>query len=144
MLTFSSRRLMQSFRCAFRGLKRAFLEEQTFRVQVIIIGSVIVVLMLCFHLSTLEKAVIVLVIFFIWILELINTVFERLTNIIKPNITPEVRAVKDIMAGAVLLGSIGAVIIAFLIFGTGILAFLMSAAIILGLLLSKIYPRIFR
>ncbi len=144
MLTFSSRRLMQSFRCAFRGLKRAFSEEQTFRVQVIIIGSVIVVLMLCFHLSTLEKAVIVLVIFFIWILELINTVFERLTNIIKPNITPEVRAVKDIMAGAVLLGSIGAVIIAFLIFGTGILAFLMSAAIILGLLLSKIYPRIFR
>jgi len=144
MLTFSSRRLMQSFRCAFRGLKHAFLEEQTFRVQVIIIGSVIVVLMLCFHLSTLEKAIIVLVIFFIWILELINTIFERLTNIIKPNITPEVRAIKDMIAGAVLLGSIGAVIIAFLIFGPGILAFLMSAAIILGLLLSKIYPRIFR
>ena len=144
MLTFSSRRLMQSFRCAFRGLKRAFLEEQTFRIHIIVISSVIVVLMLCFQLSTLERAVIVLVIFFIWILELINTIFERLTNIIKPNITPEIGAIKDMMAGAVLLGSIGAVIIAFLIFGPGILAFLMSAAIILGLLLSKIYPRIFR
>ena len=135
---------MQSFRCAFRGLKRAFLEEQTFRIHIIVISSVIVVLMLCFQLSTLERAVIVLVIFFIWILELINTIFERLTNIIKPNITPEIGAIKDMMAGAVLLGSIGAVIIAFLIFGPGILAFLMSAAIILGLLLSKIYPRIFR
>jgi diacylglycerol kinase len=44
-------------------------------------------------------------------LELANTAAERIMDILKPRVHPYARVVKDAMAGAVLIASVGAVFI---------------------------------
>jgi len=50
------------------------------------------------------------------ILELINTVVERVVDILKPRIHPYARLIKDLMAAVVLISSIVAVIVGIIIF----------------------------
>jgi len=50
------------------------------------------------------------------IMELINTVFERVVDILKPRIHPYARVIKDLMAATVLITSIVAVIVGVIIF----------------------------
>ena len=50
------------------------------------------------------------------ILELFNTAFERYIDIVTPERRPEVGAVKDIMAGAVLLAVVLSVVVGVFIF----------------------------
>ena len=45
-------------------------------------------------------------------LELVNSAFERLIDHLHPEIHPEIRSVKDMAAGGVLLLSLGSVIVA--------------------------------
>lgn len=139
----SFKRLKKSFYCAFRGLKIALLREQTFRIHVVLNTSVMVVLLVYFPLSISEKAVVVLAIFFVLILELINTVFERVIDIFHPKVNPRIRIIKDMMAGVVLLGSVGAAIIAFLIFGPTCMGFIMIGTITIGFLLARLLPHTF-
>lgn len=139
----SFKRLKKSFYCAFRGLKIALLREQTFRIHLILISSVMVVLLVYFPLSISEKAVVVLTIFFVLILELINTVFERVIDVFHPKVNPQIRIIKDMMAGVVLLGSIGAAIVAFLVFGPTLMGLLMVGTIIVSFLLARLLPHTF-
>lgn len=139
----SFKKLKKSFYCAFRGLSIALLKEQTFRIHVLLNSSVIVVLLVFFPLSMSEKAVIILTIFFILILELINSIFERVIDVFDSKINPRIRTIKDMMAGAVLLGTIGAAIIAFLIFGSTLIGFLMVGTIIISFLLARLLPHTF-
>lgn len=139
----SFKRLKKSFYCAFRGLKIAVLEGQVFRIHAVLISSVIIILLIVFPLTTSEKAVVVLTIFFVLILELINTVFERVIDVFDSKINHQVRIIKDMMAGVVLLGSIGAAIIAFLVFGPTLMGLLMVGTIIIGFLLARLLPRTF-
>ncbi len=139
----SFKRLKKSFYCAFCGLKIAVLEEQTFRIHLILISSVMVVLLVYFPLSISEKAVVVLTIFLVLILELINTIFERVIDVFHPKVNPRIRIIKDMMAGVVLLGSAGAAIIAFLIFGPTCMGFIMIGTIIVGFLLARLPPHTF-
>ena len=50
------------------------------------------------------------------IMELINTIMERVVDILKPRVHPYVRLIKDLMAASVLLASILAVIVGLIIF----------------------------
>lgn len=143
MKLISFKRLKKSFYCAFRGLKIAVLEGQVFRIHVMLNSSVMVVLLVLFPLSTSEKAVVVLTIFFVLILELINTIFERVVDIFHPKVNPRIRIIKDMMAGVVLLGTIGAAIIAFLIFGPTCMGFIMIGTITIGFLLARLLPHTF-
>lgn len=59
--------------------------------------------------------VLILVAITVLALELINSLFERLLDIVQPDLDDRVRHIKDIMAGLVLLGSIGAAIIGIII-----------------------------
>ena len=49
-------------------------------------------------------------------MELINTIFEKVVDVLRPRIHHYAEVIKDIMAAAVLVSSIGAVIIGVLIF----------------------------
>ena len=55
-------------------------------------------------------------------MEIVNSAVERVTDILKPRIHSYVKEIKDIMAAAVMLSSIGAVLVGLLIFGPHLLA----------------------
>lgn len=109
------RKLFKSFRYASRGLKYALKNEQNFQLE-ILIGMFIVILMFLFPTRSLEKIALFIVIFAVLVIELINTIFERVVDMLKPRVHPYAQLVKDIMAAAVLLSSIGAVIVGVIIF----------------------------
>lgn len=92
-----------------------FREEQSFRVQVIV-GAAVIALMFIFGLSKAEKALITLAIVFVLVLELMNSIFERMVDMMKPRIHHYVEDIKDIMAGSVLVATLGAFLIGALIF----------------------------
>ena len=104
-----------SFRHAFRGLKYMLRNEQNFQIE-LLVGIFIVILMAIFSIRDWQKVALFLVIFSVLAMELINTIFERVVDILKPRVHPYAQLIKDIMAAAVLLASIGAVIIGLIIF----------------------------
>ena len=109
-------RLIRSFRYAGRGLVRVFREEQSFRIQLLVAFAVLI-LSLVFNIKVWEAIALLLVIMMVLVLELINSVFERVVDVLKPRMHPYVETVKDIMAAVVLLSSLGAIIIGVLILG---------------------------
>ncbi len=109
------RKFFNSFRYAFRGLKHMLKNEQNFQIEVLI-GFFVVILMFIFSIRGLEKVALFFVIFSVLAMELMNTIFERVVDILKPRVHPYAQLIKDIMAAAVLLVSIGAIIVGILIF----------------------------
>lgn len=106
---------MKSFRYAVRGLAKVFQEEQNIRVQIIL--AIFVFSIACyFRVSRLEWVFLVSVIILVFLMEVVNSAIERISDIIKPRISTYVKEIKDIMAGAVLLASILAVIVGLIIF----------------------------
>ncbi|MCX6762574.1 MAG: diacylglycerol kinase family protein [Candidatus Moranbacteria bacterium] len=104
------KKLFKSFRYAFRGLKYVLRNEQNFQLE-ILGGVFVVILMYLFPTRSLEKIALFIVIFAVLVIELINTIFERVVDMLKPRVHPYAQVVKDIMAAAVLISSIGAVIV---------------------------------
>ena len=111
----SFRKLFKSFRYAVRGLKYVLKNEQNFQIE-ILGGIFVVILMFLFPTRNLEKFALFIVIFAVLVMELINTIFERVVDMLKPRVHPYAQLVKDVMAAAVLLSSIGAVIVGIIIF----------------------------
>ena len=108
-------RMIQSFKDAASGVAYVFWNEQNFRLQVF--ASLVVILFSWyFRLSRSEWVVILLLIFLVIILELINSAVEKFADVLKPRLDLQVQTVKDIMAGVVLLASLGAILIGLVIF----------------------------
>ena len=107
-------KLIKSFRCAFNGIKYA-LEEKTIRI-LFIIALMVIILMFYFPLSFIERSILFLCISFVLGLELMNSQVEKTLDIVKPEFCKEVRKIKDISAGAVLIASLGTLIVGILIF----------------------------
>jgi len=109
------KKLFRSFRHAFRGLKYVLKNEQNFQLE-ILIGIFIFILMLIFDIRDWQKVALFLVIFAVLAIELINTILERVVDILKPRVHPYAQLIKDVMAAAVLIASIGAIVIGTIIF----------------------------
>jgi len=109
------RQLSQSLSYAWKGLIYVFVHEQNFRIQVAV-GGIVVALMLWLPLGTIESVVLMLLIMGVLVLEIFNSVVEKFVDIVKPRLTYQVKIVKDMMAAAVLILSIGTSIIGLLIF----------------------------
>ena len=105
----------RSLRYAFRGLRDIAQHEQSFRIQ-LFCGTIIVIGLFFLHLPMWENVLLILLIASILILEVINSIFERITDALKPRLSPVVKEIKDMMAGAVLIASFTSAIIAVLLF----------------------------
>jgi diacylglycerol kinase len=103
-----------SFVHALRGLTYVFKNEQNFRIQ-LLIAAVAVGALLYFPLFTWERVLIIILIVMVLTMELMNSALERFTDLLKPRLNSYVGAIKDIMAAAVLLTSVGAAVIGWLI-----------------------------
>ncbi len=99
------RRFLQSVHHALRGVVLVFRHEQSFRLQMI--GAfVVVVLGIWLSIRPTEWIVILLLIGAVLCLEIINSIFERLVDVLKPRLHPDIRDMKDLMAGCVLVVSL--------------------------------------
>jgi diacylglycerol kinase len=111
----SLQKLFKSFRYAGRGMKYVLKNEQNFQIE-ILGGFFVIILMFLFPTRSLEKIALFIVIFAVLVMELINTIFERVVDMLKPRVHPYAQLVKDVMAAAVLLSSIGAMVVGIIIF----------------------------
>lgn len=112
---FSPKQLLLSFRYAIKGLAYIWSNEQNFRAQVVI-AVLVIVAMIGFRVTLGPAVVLLMLIIFVLVLEIINTIFEKLVDILKPRIHIYVQVIKDMMAAAVFISAIGSAVIGLLIF----------------------------
>ncbi|MBU4421922.1 diacylglycerol kinase [Candidatus Parcubacteria bacterium] len=108
-------KMLRSISSALKGLGILLKEERNFRIQTIV-AIVVVVLMNIFPLSIVEKGILLLLIIIILVLEMFNSIMERLLDIFKPRMHGYVKDIKDIAAGTVLVSAVGATIVGTIIF----------------------------
>ncbi|MEP7162762.1 MAG: diacylglycerol kinase [Candidatus Moraniibacteriota bacterium] len=109
------RTFIRSFRHALAGLLYALKTERNFQIE-FVVAVVIFILMLIFPLTFPERALLVAMTAIVLSLELMNTSFERMLDMLKPHVHPYVKVIKDLVAGAVLIASLAAFIVGLLIF----------------------------
>ena len=109
------RRFARSLKFAWNGIATLAREENSFRIQ-LAATLVLTVLIFIFDLSRSETALVVVVAAFTLVLELLNGAVERLVDLFKPRIHAYAEQIKDMMAGAVLVSSVGALIVGVLVF----------------------------
>jgi diacylglycerol kinase (ATP) len=68
------------------------------------------------NVSHLEAVVLTLVIGLVWITEMLNTCLERMADLISKELHPDIKFIKDLAAGAVLVAAVVAVITGLIIF----------------------------
>ncbi len=115
-------RLLKSFKYALSGLLYALKEEQNFRIH-ILATIIVIILMFVLGVSKYEAFVLIISITLVLIGELVNSVFERIVDILKPRLHPYAERVKDMMAAIVLIASLSSIILGLGIFVPKILAF---------------------
>jgi diacylglycerol kinase len=108
------KRLIRSFNHAVDGLRCA-LREQNFQIE-LLAALVALALAVCFNIPKWELSVLIIIILLVLILEIINTIFERVIDILVPRQHPYAKTIKDMMAGAVLLACLGSLLIGFIVF----------------------------
>ncbi|MBP6980054.1 diacylglycerol kinase family protein [Candidatus Curtissbacteria bacterium] len=104
-----------SFRYAFSGIKYAFLQERNFRFHLLISVSIII-LGFFYDLNYIEWAIVSFSIGLVLVCEMINTLLEDLMDFISPAYSDEVKIIKDISAGFVLVAAVIAMCNGLLIF----------------------------
>ena len=109
------KRLINSFKYAFQGLKYAFKYEQNLTVH-LIATILVIVLGLTYHITNTEWLVIFLIIGLVVATELINTSIEATIDLITDEINPLAKIAKDTAAAAVLVFGFTALALAALIF----------------------------
>lgn len=107
--------LIERFTHAFRGIGYAWRKEPNFRIQMLI-ALVVLSAMVILPLSAIERSILIIIIALVLTLETINSIFERLLDVLHPGYSHEVKRIKDTMAGAVLIASAASVAVAVLIF----------------------------
>lgn len=120
---FSLRDLAKSFGCALNGIYTILASQRHARIYLA------VTIFICFlsaflKISSLEWCWVVMAIVSVWTAEAINTAFEFLCDVASPEFHPLVEKAKDVAAGAVLICTVGAVIIGLIILGPPLLRFL--------------------
>lgn len=109
------RRLIQSFKYAGKGIYYALKEEQNMKIH-FLLSLVVLIFAFIFRISAYEAIVLVLVISFVVAMEMINTVLERVMDIIKPRMHPYAKHIKDMLAAVVLIGAFASALVGLIIF----------------------------
>lgn len=109
------KKLNESMHYALRGLRYVARNEKNFQYE-LAAAFIVSVAIIYFKVSREEIIVLFLVIMGVLVMELMNTVVERVVDILKPRIHPYARLIKDLMAASVLVTSLFAIIIGIIIF----------------------------
>lgn len=104
----------RSIEHAWRGLLIVFRTERSFRIQ-LMVALVIGIVAFVFPLDFFERIVLLVAIAAVLVLELVNSMVERLVDLFRPRLSDLVGEVKDVMAGTVLVASLFAILLGVLI-----------------------------
>ena len=104
------KRFAWSLSHAVRGLRTVWKEEHNFRIQTAC-GTLVLGGAALLGFSTLEIAALVIAVTLVLVGEVLNTAVEDLLNALPPHPSPAVGKIKDMMAGFVLVHSLGAAVI---------------------------------
>jgi diacylglycerol kinase (ATP) len=104
----------RSFNHAYRGLIYAVRTQRNMRFH-IVAAVTILVLSLLVNVSKLELAILVLVIMAVFVTEMLNTALEFAVDLMTREYHPLAKLAKDVSAGAVLITSVAALAVGYLI-----------------------------
>ncbi|MFS0672845.1 diacylglycerol kinase family protein [Ornithinibacillus sp. 179-J 7C1 HS] len=103
------------FTFALNGIKEVMKSERNFRLH--IISTLLVIIAgIYFDIETIEWVAVFTVIGLVITTEILNTAVEEIINYVKPEIHPAAKKIKDMAAGSVLIASITALVVGFIIF----------------------------
>jgi diacylglycerol kinase len=107
--------VIKSFHYALRGIGYILRLERNARIH-LVIAIIVLLAGVLLKLSVLELAAIFFAILTVFLAEIANTALEKTLDLIKPQPHENIRMVKDMAAGAVLVAAIGAAAIGAVIF----------------------------
>ncbi|NBC82129.1 MAG: diacylglycerol kinase family protein [Bacteroidetes bacterium] len=121
MAKFSLQKRGLSFKYAFKGIWLAIRSQHNMWIH-LIIATTVIIAGIYFCLSATEWIIITMLITVVLALEIMNTAIEVFIDWLSPDENTNAGKVKDLAAGAVLIGAIGAAIIGIVIFLPKIMA----------------------
>jgi len=107
------RTFLDSLNCSIEGVLWA-VKTQRHMLLHLLAAVAVLLLALTLRLTLLEFALLALAIILVLFAELLNTALEVVVDLVSPDYHPLARRAKDVAAGAVLVASIGAVIMGYL------------------------------
>lgn len=105
-----------SFKNAFAGLQYAITTQPNFKIH-FSLATLAILAGLFLGVSFLEMTILILTIIICLAMEMANTAFESVTDLVTSEWRESAKIAKDVSAGMMLLTAFGAVLIAFLILG---------------------------
>jgi len=107
--------LLESFNYAFEGIIHVLRTQRNMRIHFMIAAGVLIAALIV-GVSRLELVILLMAISFVLIAEMINSALEAGIDVATTSFDPLAKLAKDIAAGAVLIATINAVAVGYLIF----------------------------
>lgn len=108
------KKFIKSFYYAFQGIISSLKQEKNMKVHIIIM-IIVIICGIIFKISKIEWIICIILFALVISLELVNTSIEKTVDLITQEKNEIAKIAKDVAAGAVVLSSLNAVIIAILI-----------------------------
>jgi diacylglycerol kinase (ATP) len=113
----------RSIYTAFTGVVFVIRVERNARLH-LIIALLVFILSVALGISDAELAAVFFAVILVFTAEIVNTALEKTLDLIEPKDSGQVRVIKDIAAGAVLVSALGAAAIGIAIFGPYLVRFI--------------------
>ena len=110
-----NKKLINSFKYAFKGIGSAFLTERNMKIHAVIM-ILVIICGIIFEISIFEWFICIACFGIVIGGEMFNTAIEQVVNIAMPQKDPRAKLAKDVSAGGVLILAIASAIIGLIIF----------------------------
>jgi diacylglycerol kinase (ATP) len=107
--------ILQSLNWAFEGVIHVLRSERNMRIH-FALATIVLILAFSYGVTKLELMALLVAISFVLIAEMVNTAIEATIDLATTSFDPLAKIAKDIAAGAVLIASVNAVVIGYLVF----------------------------
>jgi diacylglycerol kinase (ATP) len=107
--------ILESFNFAFEGIIHVLRTQRNMRIHFLVAGAVLVAAV-AMGVDRLELIALLISIAFVLIAEMINTAIEGAVDVSTTSFDPNAKLAKDIAAGAVLIATVNAVAVGYLVF----------------------------
>jgi diacylglycerol kinase (ATP) len=111
--------ILDSFNYAFEGVIHVLRTQRNMRIHFLVAAAVLVAAV-AIGVSRLELIALMISIAFVLISEMINTAIEGAVDVSTTSFDPNAKLAKDIAAGAVLIATVNAVVIGYLVFSEAV------------------------
>jgi diacylglycerol kinase (ATP) len=107
--------VLQSLNYAFEGVIHVLRTQRNMRIH-FAIATAVLILAFSYGVTRLELVALLVAISFVLIAEMVNTAIEATIDLSTPSFDPLAKVAKDIAAGAVLIASVNALVVGYLVF----------------------------